>query len=716
MTSSLELLPHHLADLRRSGLTDETIAACGFRSESGYDRLALILGWRKWHKRMGSALVIPFHAQDGANGYCRLKPDTPRRDRNGKPIKYESPRGQRNRVFVPPNTAAVLNDSSAELLITEGEKKSAKADQEGFRCVGLVGVFGWKDGKSERLLPDLERIVWQGREVRIVLDSDLSDKPEARDGESRLAAQLKNHRAIVRVVRLPDGPPGPDGKPTKVGLDDFLVAHGPAALRKLLDSADEPEPVDAGTTKISAAEIDSYPEARRLLKTQFTRDGRLTLRLWNDEWFAWHEYRYLPIPDGEMHAAVARYLDPGVFKINRNVIANILACVAAETIVPNRVELPAWVDGVGPWPVDEVLATKSGLLHLPSLVANRDCLLPPTPRFFSVNGVNYAFDATATCPTWLWFLAELWPDDPQSISTLQEWFGYCLTPDTRQQKILLPVGPKRSGKGTIARVLRALVGPDNVAGPSLASLGTNFGLWPLIGKTVAIISDARLSRRSDEAQVVERLLSISGEDAQTIDRKNLAPITTRLKTRLVILTNELPRMSDASGALASRMIVLRLTRSWYGNEDHTLTDRLLSELPGILLWSIAGWQRLTTRGRFEPPESSRELLGDLEDLASPVSAFVRDHCRVESDARVSRDDLFAAWCEWCSRHGRREHGTRELFGRDLRAAIPAVRRAQPRDGNDRISAHAGIALNGEGIAAATAWKARSGTSGTSAHQ
>ena len=40
------------------------------------------------------------------------------------------------------------------------------------------------------------------------------------------------------------------------------------------------------------------------------------------------------------------------------------------------------------------------------------------------------------------------------------------------QKILLLVGPTRAGKGVIARVLGALVGRGNVAGPTLASLGT----------------------------------------------------------------------------------------------------------------------------------------------------------------------------------------------------------------------------------------------------
>jgi putative DNA primase/helicase len=258
--------------------------------------------------------------------------------------------------------------------------------------------------------------------------------------------------------------------------------------------------------------------------------------------------------------------------------------------------------------------------------------------------------------------------------------------------MLLLIGPKRSGKGTIARVTRAMLGPTNVAGPTLSSLGTNFGLWPLIAKTAAIVSDARLSGRTDAATVTERLLSISGEDALTIDRKNLPPVTATLSTRFIILTNELPRLGDASGALTGRMILLRLTESWFGREDTGLTDRLLEELPSILLWSIAGWQRLRKRGHFCQPKASEELLAELEDLSSPISAFVRDRCRVGPGYRAAVADLFLAWKNWCETKDRREPGTEQLFGRDLLAAVPSIKRVQPREGEHRFRAYEGIGL------------------------
>jgi putative DNA primase/helicase len=78
---------------------------------------------------------------------------------------------------------------------------------------------------------------------------------------------------------------------------------------------------------------------------------------------------------------------------------------------------------------------------------------------------------------------------------------------------------------------------------------------------VAIFPDARLSSRPDNASIVECLLSISGEDDQTVDRKHLPAWTGRLPTRFVLISNELPRLRDASGALASRLIILSLETS-----------------------------------------------------------------------------------------------------------------------------------------------------------
>ena len=88
----------------------------------------------------------------------------------------------------------------------------------------------------------------------------------------------------------------------------------------------------------------------------------------------------------------------------------------------------------------------------------------------------------------------------------------------------------------------------------------------------------------------------------------------------MLISNELPRLNYASGALASRMILLKLSRSWFGKEDTGLTGRLLKELPGILLWAIGGWQRLQQRGRFVQPESAAQLRINVTRPAGTTAA------------------------------------------------------------------------------------------------
>lgn len=253
------------------------------------------------------------------------------------------------------------------------------------------------------------------------------------------------------------------------------------------------------------------------------------------------------------------------------------------------------------------------------------------------------------------------------------------------------IGPPRSGKGVITRIIHKLVGEANTVAPTLAGLATNFGLWPLLGKSVAIISDARMSGRVDSSIVCERLLSISGEDALTVDRKNLQPVTGKLPTRLMIVSNELPRFADASGALAGRMLILRLEQSFYGREDQGLTDTLLGELPGILLWAIAGWARLQTRGHFVQPASGDGLRQQMQDITSPVGEFVRTCCQIDPAFTVSIGEIFAAWKTWCDRAGRKHVGTEQMLGRDLLACVPTLRRTQPRDATGgRYRAYDGI--------------------------
>jgi putative DNA primase/helicase len=438
--------------------------------------------------------------------------------------------------------------------------------------------------------------------------------------------------------------------------------------------------------------------ARELVRLAYTHSDGRTLNHQQSTFYHWQGSHYAEASDEHIRATVYSFLDRAKreadkkltpFNPNRTSVTNVIDALAAVTQLPARSHPPVWLNETPNAPATEYLACANGLLHLPSRKLTR-----ATPAFFSLTAVNYPYEPHApTPPLWLDFLKQIWPDDQASIDTLQEIFGLLLTPDTSQEKAFLLIGPPRSGRGTVARVLTAMLGSEHVAGPTLHSLTEPFGLEPLIHKTLAIISDARLGR-SDASVAVERLLTLTGEDTMTVNRKNRRQWTGRLSTRIAILSNELPRLTDASGAIASRFIVLLMTISFLGREDPNLTTKLTAQLPGILNWAIDGRDRLIQRGYFVQPASARKAADQMADLASPISAFVRERCDVGPEYSVDVGALFAEWINWCAQQHRDHAGTVQTFGRDLRAAVPGMEIVHPRDKNGKPTrAYQGVRIS-----------------------
>lgn len=293
-------------------------------------------------------------------------------------------------------------------------------------------------------------------------------------------------------------------------------------------------------------------------------------------------------------------------------------------------------------------------------------LMPHTPERFNLQAVPFPFAAGAECPTWRWFLNDVLPPDAQAF--LQEWIGYLLSGRTDLEKIAHLKGLPRSGKGTIAHVIEQLIGPENVASPSMPGLVGTFGEQPLIGKSLAIFSDISWQFR-DIAEGVEILKKISGQDTRDVNRKNREAWHGRLGVRFMIMGNDMPRFVDASGALAGRLIHIEFAKSVAGREDPTLKPRLLAELSGILNWALEGLRRLNAAGRFTVPESSRELASEVRRQQGPVQGFLDDCCTFTAEANpIPLEELHPVYQAWARGAGVTHVLDRERFSQALGSA------------------------------------------------
>ena len=580
--------------------------------------------------------------------------------------------------------AAQWSDDSSVVFV-EGEKCTDRLRNSQIKALGSAcgAAVIPEDGRLKVMLRFAEIVLWP--------DNDEPGRKHARRiGERLLALGLPPDR-----LRWLD--------PSRV---EALEAEGADAadldadqLRDALDGAVAPfprefpheeEPEEKPAAKLRLPASDPGAQAKAFIETRYTFDGSCTLLFWGGLFYQWNRAFYEARVDADVRAAI------GSFLTNEADLVTMIRSVkggAKSTIVPpcskhkneildalktsdiyrlaDALTPPQWLDG-GQVSSD-VIGVSNGLLDLSTGI-----LIPSSPRFFNLNILAVAYDPAAKCLNWLRFLGELFPTNPGAIPLLQQMFGHLITSDMTLQKIFLIVGRPRSGKGTIARIIRALLGARSYADSNMTALaGSSFGFESTIGKKLLIVPDARLDRSQDAAAAKEMFLTISGGDNPEIARKFLRNYAGPSELRILLLANELFDLGgDVSGALPNRIVPIECLESFLGRENLGLFERdLLPELSGILNWAIDGWLLLQAAGQFVLDDDAQEVIRHLEGIHSGDFGEFVETVLIKDDSNttkhpgtlIDKDTLFAEYRQWCKRNGRPAKN-KEHFYRDMRAA------------------------------------------------
>jgi P4 family phage/plasmid primase-like protien len=443
--------------------------------------------------------------------------------------------------------------------------------------------------------------------------------------------------------------------------------------------------------------------ARTFLDNYYSSEEGYKLVHYADDFFIYAGTHYEVIEEATIRSKVYAFLDKckkagkqgALVPFNPSPATVSGALDAIKSIVhlanhPNT-KPPIWLDDYASTKpsASKLVSLRNGLFHLEDGI-----LIPHSLGFFTQNSLPFEYNPTADCPTWMTFLQSVWDDDQESIDTLQEMFGYILSGDTKQQKFFNIIGPRRSGKGTINKVLVALLGQHNTVAPELGELCDTFGLQPWLGKLLASFTDARAPERNRSA-VVSQLLRIVGGDTITVNRKNKEAWNGYLPTRLVIYSNEVLQLTENSNALTGRMIVLKMTKSFFNKEDTELAHKLEQELGGIFNWAMDGLKRRLARGGFfTQPTSGKEYLDLMAELGNPIGTFTEDALIFEAGSMVRKEDVFACYKHWALRKSM-SPGTEQAFKRRFLAATQEqfVRSDLVQLRGERTNVYLGVRLN-----------------------
>jgi hypothetical protein len=156
-----------------SAIAAEVIQARGYRTIEDPEEL-LNLGYQDY-QTITPGLLVPLYDMWGNVSSYQYRPDDPRKNAEGKLVKYETRDGHRQVLDANPLLGQRLRDPSEPLIVTEGARTADAAISQGYVAVALSGVWCWRKRRVQ--LREWEDIKLYGRIVYVAFDSDVRSKP-----------------------------------------------------------------------------------------------------------------------------------------------------------------------------------------------------------------------------------------------------------------------------------------------------------------------------------------------------------------------------------------------------------------------------------------------------------------------------------------------------------------------------------------------------------
>lgn len=598
---------------------------------------------------------LRFPWNDGVSATVwQVRPDSPRVDDEGRPIKYEFPKGAR----VPFNRLRD-GDNFSRLIIAEGTKQQyavlshAPADMAVY---GMSGCWGYKNA---------DLTVADGRDVFLLLDADFESNRDVWVAAEQFTKQLKRHgaKSVAYVATTGTGNEGVDD--VLAGFPEDKRGH---MLKTWLAQAAPKLPRKPKAKRPVQSEMDA--EAAKLFGT---RDKPLTFKpvdaavkimegtpaaITVEKNIALYVNGVYQVDEDAILSRVVgllgNFYTPGFLKQTTDVLRGLLAAEGKK--LPEHMSEP-------------LLNCVNGMVDL-----RTGELLPHSPEHMSYVQVMAAYEPDTATPNYDAWLRDALrqegatdADVEAMVADIEETAGTMLDPSRTPSKTLFLFGPSRSGKSTFLRLLRAVAGARNTSAVTLHNLATDqFAAANLYGKMLNVAAD--LSNKHVEDLSLFKM--ITGEDVVQANRKYGNQFEFTNQCLVAFSANELPTVSEASRAYAERMKPFNFPNSFAGREDKTLEDKLMSELPGILARWVKAYGRFLARGGYGKTDTATQA--SFEAKSDRVVQFFQDMCTVApatygqkfgTDSATGRRDVAVAFNAWAERNGGSKMGERAFFNR-----------------------------------------------------
>jgi putative DNA primase/helicase len=287
-------------------------------------------------------------------------------------------------------------------------------------------------------------------------------------------------------------------------------------------------------------------------------------------------------------------------------------------------------------------------------------------------------------PIWDQFLWDSTGGDPELITFLQAWSGYCLTGDISEEKLVFLYGPGGNGKGVFLLTRDTILNDYAARVPADMFMVRKFDAHP---EEVARLAGIRSITASEieEGRTFNagRLKDFTGRDGKLTGRfmrQNTFQFTPGFKVTLV--GNNQPRITNVDDAMRRRIVLVPLTQR-PAVPDLTLKDRLKVEYPGILRWMIEGENLRRTMGGLAAlvPASATNATGAYLADQDTLGGWAAERCVFGPGHQTAVAKAFEDYRSWCHDQGHFTEVGIQDFSRKFVEKFPDCRKTRETQGN-----------------------------------
>lgn len=288
------------------------------------------------------------------------------------------------------------------------------------------------------------------------------------------------------------------------------------------------------------------------------------------------------------------------------------------------------------------------------------------------------------------FIDKLCGGNKRKRKRLQEMCGVLISNIVFKGAVFF-IGEHDTGKSTLARLLRYLIGENYVSAVSLDVFDRNFALSQMRNKRLNVAGE--ISRKVKPSQF-KSFKEITGGDSVFVDIKNKESQSVTFTAKQLFLGNFLPDFPTDDDSIYGRFNVIYFDNTVPREErDPDLFDKLIEDIDYFAWWCVKGLLRyIKNDNSFTEDDDSNDYFMNHIEKSNSAKAFLRKFViKGKDEDFLTNTELYDLYVDFCHENDMAVYSKQKLLGY-IREKFPNSKRGRTYIGNERPQVIFGIKL------------------------